>query len=228
VNSNTKSADFADYGYSPSYGIGISTSCKDPVRAIKFLDWMCSDEAQVLNNWGIEGVHYTIKDGKRVRSAEEIKTRNTDKDYSKRTGIGVYTYPFPQRGDGQVDSTGNTYTVTTEEDFINAYNPAAKETLAAYGAKMWKDLYPKASEVQKQSWGQAWGVKIPQDSEINVQIQKCTDLVKAAVPKMVLAKPADFDGVWTQLQADLKKAGVDEAGKEFTKLLQARYELWNN
>lgn len=227
VDSSTKCADFEDYGYSPSYGIGISKSCKDPVRAIKFLDWMCSDEAQVLNNWGIEGVNYTVKDGKRVRTAEEIKARNSDKDYSKRTGIGVYTYPFPQRGDGLTDSTGNTYTVTTADDFINAYNPAAKETLAAYGVKMWKDLYPKTSDLPKQSWGQAWGINIPQDSELNVQLQKCNDLVKAAIPKMVLAKPADFDGIWAQLQADLKKAGVDEAGQEFTKLLQARYDLWN-
>lgn len=36
------------------YGISITTDCEDPVRAIKFLDWLSSDEGQVLRNWGIE------------------------------------------------------------------------------------------------------------------------------------------------------------------------------
>ena len=44
------------------WGTGISIDCKDPVRAIKFLDFLASDEGQILNNWGIEGKHYYYDD----------------------------------------------------------------------------------------------------------------------------------------------------------------------
>ena len=91
-------------------GIAISSTSKNKDRAFQFLDWMASDEAQVLVNWGIEGKHYKVENGKRVLLPEVQQQRNTDKDFKKKTGIGQYIYPFPQRGDGVVDSTGNTYT----------------------------------------------------------------------------------------------------------------------
>ncbi len=42
----------------------ITKSCKDPVAAIKFLDWFYSDYAQQLAVWGLEGVHCEYKNGK--------------------------------------------------------------------------------------------------------------------------------------------------------------------
>ncbi|HER2209532.1 TPA: extracellular solute-binding protein, partial [Streptococcus pyogenes] len=54
--------DIVDHTFQPTgfdgYGIGISKTAKDPVRIIKFMDWLASDEGQVLRNWGIEGQHY--------------------------------------------------------------------------------------------------------------------------------------------------------------------------
>jgi len=61
-----QSALLTDQGYGGGWGIGISSTCKDPERAFEFLDWMASEEAQILINWGIEGVNYDIIDGKRV------------------------------------------------------------------------------------------------------------------------------------------------------------------
>lgn len=226
LDKSIKNADFTDYGYSASYGIGITKSCKDPERAFKFLDWMASDEAQILNNWGIEGVHYTVVNGKRVISEEEMQKRNTDPEYGKKTGIGVYGYPFPQRGDGVLDSTGQTYTVKSVEDIKKNYNSAEKEVLAAYGVQMWKDLYPQANELPKQVWGQAWGIAIPQDTELAEILQKANDIVKAGIAKAVLAKPADFDNAWNEMQDKLKAIGIDKANAEFTKLVKQRLELW--
>ncbi|NLK21968.1 MAG: extracellular solute-binding protein [Epulopiscium sp.] len=219
-------ADYADYGYSVSYGIGISKNCKDPVRAVQFIDWMCTDEAQILNNWGIEGVHYTIENGKRVRSEEEIYARNTDREYSRRTGIGVYGYPFPQRGDGLLDPTGQTYTIRDDEEIVNSYSEIEKEVLNAYGARIWKDLYPTKDEVPKQVWGQAWGIPIPQDGDLAVIVQKCLDATQAGLPKVVLASPEQFDASWDDLQQQLKDVGVERANVEFTKLVEARMDLW--
>ena len=48
-------------GTTVGWGIGITKSCEDPVRAIKFLDYLCSDEGQILYHWGIEGENYFLE-----------------------------------------------------------------------------------------------------------------------------------------------------------------------
>lgn len=220
--------DFIDKGFSGSWGIGISKNCKDPVRAIKFLDWMCSDEAQVLNNWGIEGVHYTVEDGKRVISDEEWAARTTDPEYIKKTGVGMYLYPFPYWGRGVEDPTGNLYNPTTEETITQNYNDVEKEVLAAYDATMWRDLYPSAEELDRvDPWGYAWLISIPDDGEITIIITKLLDVTKQYIAKCVLAGPDEFDAIWDEFQAELVKAGVDQANETFTKLVQERVALWN-
>lgn len=78
------------------------------IRAIKSLDYLCSDEGQVLTHWGIEGVNYEIdENGHRYRPQEEIDYSNTDTEYKRVAGVGFHTYPFPTYGDGIVDSTEN-------------------------------------------------------------------------------------------------------------------------
>ena len=66
LNESLKFADFQSTGYLGGWGLAITKNCKDPERAMKFFDWMCTEEAQILTHWGIKDVHYTIENGKRV------------------------------------------------------------------------------------------------------------------------------------------------------------------
>ncbi|GGG00894.1 ABC transporter substrate-binding protein [Paenibacillus abyssi] len=228
MNENVKYADFQSAGYSAGWGIGISSTAKDPVRAIQFLDWLASEEAQILNNWGIEGVHYTIHDGKRVISDEEMNKRTTDPEYGKKTGIGVYTYPFPQYGDGVLDSTGQTYTINSKEQIAKNYTDVEKEVLSKYGAQMWMDLYPAADEFPVKPWGAAWQINIPQETDAAVQMQRISDIIKKRIPEAILAKPDQFDAVWDSFMSDIQREGLDQLTEEFNGLLQERLELWND
>lgn len=45
-------------------GAVISTRCANPDLAMKYLDYLFSEEATVLQNWGIEGETYEVVDGK--------------------------------------------------------------------------------------------------------------------------------------------------------------------
>jgi len=221
-------ADFQNWGYSGGEGVAISSSCKDPERAFRFLDWMCSNEALVLRYWGIEGEHYIIKDGKRFIPDEIWDQRNNNENFAKETGIGAYTYPFPEKGDGAKDSTGQYYTVNTPEQLQKNYLDIEKEVLAGYGVKMWKDLYPQADVLPKSAWGQAWQIPFAADSELAIIVNKCLDIMKTSIPEAVLAKPNEFDSVWEKTMKELEDAGVQKANEEFTKLVKARIELWNN
>ena len=220
--------DFMSGGYSAGWGVGITTSCKDPVRAIKFLDWLASDEAQILNNWGIEGVHYTVdENGKRVIPEEEWEKRRSDPEYGKKTGIGVYTYPFPQRGTGEKDPTGQYYVPTTPEQIKANYTDIEREVLSAYGVEMWKDLFKPASEFPIKPYGVAWQISIPQSSNINQIMQRLQDITFKRIPAMIMAKPSEFDRLWDEYQKEMEEAGVHEAEKEFEQLLKDKVKLWN-
>ncbi|MDS0527807.1 ABC transporter substrate-binding protein [Clostridium sp. SHJSY1] len=216
-----------NFGFSGAKGVGISSSCKDKERAFKFLDWLASDEAQVLLNWGIEGEHYTVENGKRVIKPEVQQQKNTDKDFAMKTGITKYVYPFPQRGDGAVDSNGDTYTMNSVENYIKNYNSAEKETLKAYGAKSWGDIFPTSEELGESKHGQAWQYTIPSDGDLAIIQKKADDYVQKAITQAILGKESDFDSTWDKIQSDLKAMDIEKANKAMTDLVKEKLELWN-
>jgi len=224
LNDTIVNAGMRDVGYSGGWGVGITTAAKNPERVAQFLDWLSSDEGQVLTHWGIEGVNYKIENGKRVIPAEEQAKKNSDPDYVIKTGVGAYSYPLPERGDGTKDKTGNNYTVNSIDSITANYNDAEKETLKAYGVTMFKDIFPVSTEVSP--YGAAWQTTIPTGSDMEIVFKKAEDYCQANVPKAVLASPAKFDAVWDEMQAQLKEIGMEKTAADFTVLLQAKQKLW--
>lgn len=227
LNETFKNRNFQSPGYSGGTGVGISVSAKDPVRIIKFLDWLCSEEAQILNNWGIEGEHYTIEGGKRVISPEEMQKRLTDPQYGKKTGIGTYLYPLPENGVGVLDSSGQTFKIDSKEQIVGKYTDIEKEVLKNYDATMWMDLYPQVDEFPVKPWGAAWQINIPQDSDGAITMQKLNEVVRKRIPEMIMAKPDAFDGLWDSFQSELDAIGVPELEEQFKGLLNERIEMFS-
>ncbi|MNH83669.1 Lipoprotein LipO precursor [compost metagenome] len=209
------------------YGIAITTSCKDPVRAIKFLDWLASDEGQVLRNWGIEGKQYKVENGKRV-IPQDVQNRkvNDASTFAKETGIGLYTAFSARYGDGVKDSTGNYYTTNFPEQIVASYSDAEKESLKGYNATTWKDLFPSEKDFPVKEWGAAYNMTVPTDGEYQVIFKKTQDIIRKSIPEAVLSKPADFDKVYDNFLANLDKAGAPKMEAEYTKLVKARVSLW--
>ncbi|AFH62950.1 ABC transporter substrate-binding protein [Paenibacillus caseinilyticus] len=219
---------FQSTGFMAGWGVGITTECEDPVRAIQFLDFLASEQAQVLNNWGLEGKHYHMQDGKRV-VPQDVQQRimNDNTAFSRESGIGFYTNLGAHYGDGVQDSTGNYYTKNFPEQILNTYSDADKETLKAYGASTWKDLFPKEEEFPVKAWGAAWNISVPGDDDVTILANKMRDITRKRIPQAVMAKPEEFDGIWEAYQQDLIKAGVEKMEKGFTKYVQDRVKLWN-
>lgn len=53
-------------------GWGISSQCKDPEAAIKFMDYMFTEEGSDFMNWGIEGKTYTVDENGKKAFTEEV------------------------------------------------------------------------------------------------------------------------------------------------------------
>ena len=224
-----KETSFWPTGFMGGYGIAISSTNPDPIRTIKFLDYLASDEGQILNNWGIEGKHYVVENGKRV-VPDEVQNRinNENTAFTKETGIGFYWNMMVHYGDGAKDPSGNYYTKNFPEQLVLGYSDAEKETLAAYNATTWKDLFPKEEEFKEKAYGAAWNIAIPGEDEVTILANKMKDITWKRIPEAILAKPDQFDKIWDAYMAELDKAGVTKMEQGFTKYVKDRVELWTS
>lgn len=224
MDEDQKCASLMYQGLTTGYGVGISTSCKDPVAAIKFLDYICSDEGQVLVNWGIEDVNYFIdENGQRYRTEEEIAYNTTDKDYSKKTGVGFHKYPFPYYGDGIVDPTGSTYSVTSKESVINEYNEEQKAACEAWGVELLVDVFPQPDEFETPPYSALWAYAKPNEfTEIENILN---EIAWPGLIKCVIGTEAEFDANYDKMLTELEGSGMADAEQMLTEIIQEKVEL---
>lgn len=207
-------------GLQVGYGIAITTSCEDPVRAIQFLDYLCSDEGAVLYKWGVEGENYQIdENGKRYRTQEEIDKASTDPDYSKNTGIGNYT-GFPIYGDGAVDAEGNAYTPSTRESVIAEYNEEQKAACEAFGVELLLDIFPQQDEFETPPYSPLWAYATPQ--ELTNKRDRLDEIAWPALVKCVTDPESDFDANWDAMISALEAEGVEQFNQDYTDFLKTK------
>lgn len=194
-------------------GIGITKDCKDPVRAVKFLDYICSDEGAMLYRWGVEGENYFLDDnGMPYRTAEEVEKANSDPDYGKKTGIGMYAFPI--YGDGAYSESGIPYTPVTKDSIIKEYNDMEKEACAAWGVEMLIDIYPQADEFPTPEYSPLWAYT--KTSEMEAKEDDLNDIAWKGLVKAVMCSEAEFEGCWNEMVNNLEDAGLREFEKTYT------------
>lgn len=226
LNENYKSQGLKDYGFAGGWGISISSTSEHQEEAFEFLDWMASEEAQILVNWGIEGENYDVVDGKRVLQDDDREQRKTDAKYAEKTGVGQYIYPFPQWGNGAVDSNGDSITPDTQDDIIATYTDAENEVLSEYGMESWIDWFPSTEELGISNHGAAANYTIPNNSDLQIIQQKADDYTEQKITQAILGKPADFDKAWDEIQDKLIEMDIEKANAEMTKITQDTMKLW--
>lgn len=207
-------------GTTVGWGIGITKSCEDPVRAIKFLDYLCSDKGQILYHWGIEGENYFLDDnGQPYRTDEEVAKAQSDPDYAKNTGIDNYT-GFPIYGTGSYSEDGFPYTPTTKESVIANYNTAEKEGCEAMGFEMLTDMFAQPEEFDLLPYSALWAYQQPQELA-----EKQTILDEIAWPglvKCVTGTEDEFDGNWESMVQELTDNGLADAEEAMTEFLATK------
>ena len=207
-------------GTTVGWGMAITKSCEDPVRAIKFLDYLCSDEGQILYHWGIEGENYFLDDdGQPYRTDEEVAKAQSDPDYAKNTGIDNYT-GFPIYGTGSYSEDGFPYTPTTKESVIANYNEAEKAGCEAMGFEMLTDMFAQPEEFDLLPYSALWAYQQPQELA-----EKQTILDEIAWPglvKCVTGTEDEFDGNWESMVQELTDNGLADAEEAMTEFLATK------
>lgn len=224
MDESIKAPSLMYVGLAMGQGVGITTACKDPVAAIKFLDYLCSDEGQVLVNWGIEGINYQIdEEGHRYRTAEEVSESNSNKDYSKTTGVGFHAYPFPCYGAGVTDSTGSTYTTSSKETVIEEYDEEQKAACKAWNTELLVDIFPQPDEFEVPPYSPVWAYSMP--VEFTEIVNKLDEIAWSSLVESVIGTQEEFDASYDKMIAELEEADMATAESMLTETLQERVAL---
>lgn len=228
ISEDIKPSTRKNYGFSGGHGIGICASSENIDRAFDFMNWMCTDEAQILVNWGIEGENYEYdENGIRRLTPEMEEMFKSDKDFAKKTGVTKYAYPYPQQGDGVIDESGNYYTLRSKDQVLANMTETEKETLKAYGKELWIDFFPTPEELGVSKHGQAWQFNIPTDGDLAIFNQKSEDYIKQAATQAIIGSPDDFDSAWDEILSKLTEMGVEDANAAMTKMTQDKIKFWS-
>lgn len=229
LDDSTLAADFRDVGYISGYGISISVNCEDPIKAIKFLDYMASEEGLILRHWGIEGQNYYYDDeGNRVVNEIDFERRSTDPNYFMETGVSAYIYPFPNISENQIDSTGSPYSISFLNVEAETYSDIELEVLQAYNVASWRELYPTKDELPDSDWGVGYMIPIPESTGINDILSQCNKVVKNAIIEAIVSDPLYFDQIWNEMLDELEIIGVYEMNEAFTELVKKRVDAWSS
>ena len=214
-----------NWGLSPGWGVGITTACQHPERAMKFLDWLCSEEGQVLIHWGIERENYTVDaNGRRVRSQEEIDRSRQDTDYQSETGVGFHAYPFPGYGKGVYDSTGNSYQIEDKDYVISSYNAEEKAACKAWGVEMLRDIFPPSESFPAPTHSAGWN--LPMTRELAAEVEQLNNTAWQGLIDCILIPQDEFDSCWEKLQQNLLNAGRLDAEQQMAELVKKQKQFW--
>ncbi len=224
MDEDTKCPILMDQGLVVGQGIAITTACKYPVEAIKFIDFLCSDEGRVLTNWGIKDVNYFVdENGKRYRTPEEVEEANSNQNYRKETGVGQYNYPFPAYGTGVMDDTGNTYSTASKEAVIEEYNTEQKAACEAWGVELLLDIFPQKDEFEIPEFPPIWAyIKSAEFTDLN---NKLDEVAWSSLITCVIGKPEAFDANYDAMIASLEATGMSRAEEILTKMVKDKVAL---
>lgn len=224
MDKDTKSPVLMYQGLTTGTGIAITSSCADPVKAIQYIDFLCSDEGQVLTHWGVEDVNYFIDEsGHRFRTDEEIEASQNDKDYQKNTGVGFHNYPFPSYGDGITDPTGNTYTTTSKSSVIGEYNEEERAAVEKWGVELLVDVFPQADEFEVPPYPPLWALAKPTEfDEIGNQLD---EVAWSKLIECVIGSEADFDDTYDAMIAELEATGMSDAEAMLNEIIAEKVAL---
>ena len=192
----------------------ITANTKNPERVIQFIDYMFSDEGQILTNWGIEGTHYEVLDGKRTVLDSWLTDKAADADalYNQgfQTDSAAKGYWF-SIGHGAKLSDGDYATPLTNDLVRREYTDYTKKTLDAYGIETWADLLPEVQFVP----GYVWQMQPPESSRVIGQ--KLDEEWRKSLPNILLSKTeAEFNTKWDEFVKSAEKAGLNEYNEVFT------------
>lgn len=205
-------------------GFGISTKAKDPVQIIKFLDTLMTEDWQKTLQWGIQGEDYEVKDGKFYRTPEQ-RAKADDNTWKLANKAEAFLGGLPKMqgsySDGNATDAGS-----QPQEFFDSLKPQDQEVLKAYNHKTWAEFFK--SPVENPIYYPAWSIDLVDGSPAKVANQKMEDLAVKYLPKAIMVKPDEFDGVWKEYVDQISKSNFKAIEDRINEQINWRIQNWSS
>lgn len=204
-------------------GIGVSVSCKNPDVAVAFINEIMKEEWQKILSWGIEGEDYQVgADGKFTRT-EKQRADSRDLVWRSSNRLMALTDIMPKRNGSYTD--GNAYGPDDQpEEFFATLKQYDKDFLTKYNKKTWRDFNNQPPE--NPVYYPAWNIALPDGSDAQMANKQLTDASLQYLPKIIMAKPADFEKLWTEYTTSISKINVKAYEDAINAGIQERIKDW--
>lgn len=208
----------------PAFGMGtsITTKCKNPVAAIKWLDALATDEIMMLGYWGVEGVDYYRDENGRVnRTAEQNKNfENHGNDYFFPVWGGEYWVEhFPSINGTFDDGTATRYG-GQPEIFRNSLTDREREILDKLGWETFNSPFTPDSDPEiadRAAYRYLWMFTPETGTPEQICSQKLEMQIRpeAAAALIMAENDTVFEETWAKFIKDIESTPGWEEFKEF-------------
>ncbi|MFC0330237.1 extracellular solute-binding protein [Paenibacillus sepulcri] len=188
--------------------VGITKNAKHPERIFELVEWASSTEGQLLLQSGIEGVHYTIEDGKRVPTEAFREGVREDPLYTAKQGIGML--PLLGLVNAGSPTDGQHFSLLSIQSVKDDLLP--KGVMDAYRAMGWKTSkdwwFENGKEVKI---GLAPSIVIDPTTPLGATEQKMIDQrVKNTAQLIMTESDAEFDKMLENIKTAYEKLNPKE------------------
>jgi len=201
-----------------SQGMGISVSCDDIERAMKFLDDLLSPEIHTLRFWGIEGEDYMVDEkGVFYRTALQREMQD-DESYIKKHFCRYYAFPFYL---GMNQDGINAYSPENQpEEYFSTLGTPLMKCFEAYGVSTPAEMINAVEE--NAPWYPMWSHtnRFTTDTDYGRAKAQMDDVKHRYLPKVVMS--GDFESAWKEYLEEYEKCDTRSYFNELTAEIRRR------
>ena len=181
-----------------SGGIAVTTSCKDPDAAFKFMNDILDQEIHDLRFWGIKDVDYLVDEDGMFYKTPEMRMQWADKSYQASHRC-LYAYMPQWRGTSRDGKNAMMPEEQTSEFFSDLAEPLRK-CFEAYGANNYPDMIGSVVE-ENAPWFPMYSYSNAMTTATpgGVAWTKMGEVKHEWLPRIVMAD--DFEAAWEQYMA---------------------------
>lgn len=204
----------------PFDSVVITKNCKEPDRLFALIDWIMSDEGQILLQSGIEGEQFNIVNGKRVPTEEYLQKISTDPTYGEVVGFGgalSLLGTCKQKGDD-----GIAYNLSLDPNYMDALFLTERQ----------KEAYKMLGWDNSKSYWLETGVIAPSGLASTCSLDPNSDEAKinekfmawriAAGTKLITAETeADFETTLAGLMEEYNTMDIQKVVDKYNEILAA-------
>ncbi|MGV8979758.1 extracellular solute-binding protein [Clostridium sp.] len=203
-------------------GLGITTKCKEPARALKFIDELLSEENQKLIKWGEKDIDYKLNDNGIAYRTEEQRKQQGDSEWRlDNTGYPLRYFPH---NEGFFDDGNAILLEQQPQEYIASLGPLDKEVLKAYNHKSFSEFVSAAPP--NPVYYPMWTTNFAENAPETIAKAKIENLQRKYDIKMIVTRPEHYIEVWNEYIEELKKVDIKSYEEALNKEMQRRLKEW--